>query len=115
MKFATHTRMVVATWRDVEMAASQGTLTSVSIAMSEEMNTANSGNSKKIKVTTIVQSLTYENAYYGMAWTFLVASAVLFGACMWKLKRAGDDSSDIMKEPLVARRDNELIHEGELL
>jgi hypothetical protein len=91
MKFATHTKMVAATWRDVELAGSQGTITSVSLP------------NESVKLFGSNQSERSADLYRMlMAWFGIFSSAVLLGAGYFRYVDAkAEFERSTLNEPLV--------------
>lgn len=75
MKFATHTRMIVASWKDVENAAMQGTLTGVALNQREARKNGQSGY-HVIVVSSLTRAQTINRVFW--AWIGLIGSMLLF-------------------------------------
>ena len=107
MKFATHTRMMVATWKDVELAATQGTLTAV--IMSKKTVGGNSSIGDYFKISRI------DRQYYGesfmddiwfiVGFVTMIASAAFFAYAVFRFVSFREEFSDddTIEEPLVAK------------
>lgn len=99
MKFATKTKMLTAKWTDIEVAMSQATIEVVPLVK---------GGSSPAEFFT----KTFKNSGYGVtqeqrettalvfAWLFLIVSAILFGASLFRCKSFKQDADEIT-EPLM--------------
>jgi len=91
MKFATHTKMLTATWRDVEIAGAQGTITSITLphAATRVFGSAASDRSKDFYRTIL-------------AWLGLLASAGFLAVGYYRYVDAkADYERSALNEPLV--------------
>lgn len=112
MKFASKTNMMTATWREVEVAGTQGSLTGVSIV--GRNNTffgekkwwqSSASNSKQAREShhLIGRSLDRRNSdtlKLARAWLFLSLSILLFGLAGCRYKSLEWDLEEDMEEPL---------------
>jgi hypothetical protein len=88
MIFRTKTQMSTATWRDVELAGSQGSITGISL--SSKTNNFGKGVSERFA----------DNGNLMAAWVILLGAAVLFGFSTCKYVQVREDASEL-NEPLV--------------
>jgi hypothetical protein len=88
MMFRTNTQMLTATWRDVELAGSQGSITGISL--SSNANIYGKGVTERFA----------DNGNLMAAWVVLLGASVLFGFSTYKYIQVREDASEL-NEPLV--------------
>jgi hypothetical protein len=93
MKFATKTTMLTASWRDIETASFQGSITAVQIPGMKEAFQTGKGLGPE---TDVVAQLS--------AWVVMGLSAVLFVGSLYRLKSTMDETQRDLREPLVGRK-----------
>jgi hypothetical protein len=94
MKFKDKTKMLTASWRDVEVAGFQGTITGITLSVS--------GSSYGSYGKNLVQKAS-DNAALTTSWLVLLFSAVLFGFAGYRFKNIREESE--LAEPLVPSSD----------
>jgi hypothetical protein len=123
MKFATHTRMIVASFNDVTMAAMQGSLTEVSLSKNVIANYSGDGDSDSTEPQQAQNLQDYfrvgkglvekelDETKYFVSVAVMMVSALFFGGALYKYRRAVllveflDASEVVMSEPLVVAND----------
>ena len=94
MKFKTKTKMMTATWRDIELAGTQGSITNVDLAHFYSTSSWGKG---------LVQR-TQDNSRLVAAWVVLLLSSVVLAFCAYRFIVALGDSKEETtnyQEPLV--------------
>ena len=100
MKFATHTPIILASWRDVELVGKQNTITNVQLKSSTS-NTSSTGSVALDYGRNLVRKSKDEVAVT-MSWFLLILSAAVCGFAGWQYKDAKDRAEEgTIKEPLV--------------
>ena len=102
MKFKSKTRMMTASWRDIEMAGAQGTITSIQFPGLE----GNFQFTGPRSTTTLVyggglKQRMSDKVSIGVAWVSLFMSSLLFGASSYHLYKTAKDELYSLKEPMV--------------
>jgi hypothetical protein len=86
MKFATHTKMMTASYRDVEMAGAQGTITAVKVGSLKFGNAESDRDRDPLKLR--------------LSWAALIGCAGMFFFTVFRFIRLQNDQG--LREPLVA-------------
>jgi hypothetical protein len=88
MKFATHTKMMTASYRDIEMAGAQGTITRAQVGSHQfgRSETDQTGDPKKVK----------------LIWAAFIGCMVFFSYSVFLLWKTKTNAEGLLSEPLVA-------------